>query len=194
MKIKKLKLLSSTILSCIIPLFGVIPVFAENTNGDYELSQTDNVISINDSVVNYQATSDETDSDVQYELDSIIVGLTNKASLELNEYNVDDFNEIDAKSVENLTSFSTNKIKEQRENNFVIDTNNVHYVNESTFNQKLEIELNTIGEHSVSNAIKELQSRDDVLFVQPNYTYKCPQIPNDTCKNEQYSIEKNGFK
>lgn len=177
MKKNKYKLLVSVVFSSILLLNTIVTAFADST--DDELT----VLSTPDEVI-------EIDENSSYALDSVIVELTNSASLELNDYTADDFSEIDAENVENLTEYSTERIKEQRENNILPDDTNVQSVNESSFSQILEISLNTCDDESLCTAIDELQKRDDVLFAQPNYIYKCDSVSNDTCKNEQYSIEK----
>lgn len=191
MKSIKFKLSTSLILVCVILLNALMPVFANSTTSKSE-AVIDSDVTTDDELLNL-STSDEvleTDEDVSYALDSIIVALTNEASLELNDYTVDDFDEIEADDVENLTEYSTKRIKEQRENNIEIDDSNVQSVSESSFNQILEISLSTSDEESLQSTIEELEKRDDVLSAQPNYIYKCESVSNDTCKNEQYAIEK----
>lgn len=98
MKKNKYKLLVSVVFSSILLLNTIVTAFADST--DDELT----VLSTPDEVI-------EIDENSSYALDSVIVELTNSASLELNDYTADDFSEIDAENVENLTEYSTERIK-----------------------------------------------------------------------------------
>lgn len=190
MKNKNIKILTCLILPCIIILNSFLQCFAfdeEDFNNVnlfvYETNK--NIINSNS-----ESTTDEIDETTSFALDSVVVQMTNKASLELKDYSVSEFSEVDAVSVEDLTEYSTEKIKEQRKDCIVDDKNNVSTVSENDFYQTLEIKLSTNDIDSLHKAINELSKREDVINVQPNYIYNAVSVPNDTCKNDQYTIEK----
>lgn len=196
MKNKNFKVLTCLILLCIIFINSFLQCFAfdkENSNNvDLFVSKANNNI-INS---NSESTADEIGETTSFALDSVVVQMTNKASLELKDYSVSDFSEVDAISVEDLTEYSTEKIKEQRKNDIEDDKNNVSTVSENDFYQTLEIKLSTNDIEGINRAINALDKRDDIINVQPNYICKAASVPNDTCKNDQYAIEKmiiNGY-
>lgn len=190
MKNKNFKVLTCLILLCIIFINSFLQCFAfdkENSNNvDLFVSKANNNI-INS---NSESTADEIGETTSFALDSVVVQMTNKASLELKDYSVSDFSEVDAISVEDLTEYSTEKIKEQRKNDIEDDKNNVSTVSENDFYQTLEIKLSTNDIEGINRAINALDKRDDIINVQPNYICKAASVPNDTCKNDQYAIEK----
>ncbi|MEE1317968.1 MAG: hypothetical protein UHD05_00515, partial [Ruminococcus sp.] len=90
MKYNKIKFGTILVLVYAMLLYAVMPVFANSTSINSEAVTEGHVVNDNDEVIT-QSTSDEaekTDEDNLYYLDSVIVQLTNKASLELNDYTV----------------------------------------------------------------------------------------------------------
>lgn len=190
MEHKDFKVLTCLILFCIMLFNSCLQCFALDEEHFNNVNLFVNEANNNIINSNSKSTTDEIDETTSFALDSVVVQMTNKASLELNDYSVSEFSEVDAVSVEDLTEYSIEKIKEQRKDDVEDDNYNVQTVNETSFNQMLEIKLSTNDINGVQEAINELSNRDDVLSVQPNYIYENDSIPNDTCKNDLYSIEK----
>ena len=112
--------------------------------------------------------------------DEIIVTFSNSKSKELKECTADDFSEVSAVSVDNLTKYSTEKLKKQRTHtnsvcNNIVSTDDC-VIDESDFNQSWLIKLNKRSKQNVLDCIKMLEQRDDVLSASPNYYYEKDDI------------------
>ncbi|MBQ2825249.1 MAG: S8 family serine peptidase [Clostridia bacterium] len=124
--------------------------------------------------------------------DSLIVIFKNKDSKNLETYNTDFFPEITATSIQDLTSHSKKKIKEQRNKNIqseltsaskVSATYDEMYVDENKFHQIVKINLKSKSKENVLKCIKKLEARDDILMALPNYIYKPTLTANDPAYN-----------
>lgn len=120
----------------------------------------------------------------------IIVTLTNNSSLQFNNYEASDFTEINATEVYNLTEHSTEQAKDELNNNSDYTQSDVQYVACDTFNQILDIKIDTEDKASTLSAIKEIETRSDVLYAEPNYIYSTDATPNDPCLSVQPATEK----
>ena len=94
--------------------------------------------------------------------DSVIVMLFNEQSLKLLTYTPDDFPVDNISEVRDLTSYSVEAIKEQRENG-------TNEINEKKFNQILKLTLTTKSKQAVLDTIKELEKVDFIMCAEPNY-------------------------
>lgn len=128
--------------------------------------------------------------------DSVMIVLTNDVSLQLKEYSVSDFNEVDCKSVINLTETTSNivaaklnGVENVSQNN--VEDNHIMFSNLndfdlSAYNQILCLTLKNPGKENVLSAINILQSRVDIKYVGPNYSVKiCSTSPDDTYYDKQ---------
>lgn len=130
--------------------------------------------------------------DDNFDEDSVLVVMSNAASLENLEFKKEDFGEIDCKSIKNITQTTTdivsakrsgNKITEQRSISSEYATFSDFYdINTAEFHQILSIELEEPGKDNVLAAIKKLEQRSDVLYAGPNYIFS---IKNQLAANEQ---------
>lgn len=155
-----------------------------------------------------------------FEDDSVLVIFDNKKSMELNNYDKNDFDDLDVKSVKDLTSNIVNDIKDactekaqvvknllnvrraSLDTIFISDdridsiTNNVYNEtknNYDSFHQIVEIKLNENSKQNVLDVIEELEKRDDILVAEPNYIIEVDSssvTPNDTYLNEQWAVDK----
>ena len=134
--------------------------------------------------------------DEDFESDSIVVVLNNGISRNLKEYSPKDFSEVSAISVEHITKFTTEIIKEQREYTATTKSakqgldltrnNDVFYVEEDTFHQILLLKLNQKSKQNVLDCIKTLEKRDDVMMAFPNYYTKCCLIDNAISTTDEF--------
>ena len=139
---------------------------------------------------------------------SVIVFMTNEASLSKFQYNTSDFSAINCKSVTNLSHYTTEKVemllsKNTELTNQTSDNDELHSeletVDLSMFNQVLCLELEQTGKDNVMEAIKLLEQHPDVLCAGPNYTftlenepiYTVPDAPSYLLKNSLRSITTN---
>ena len=119
--------------------------------------------------------------------DSIIVVLKNDFSLISKTYLCNDFNEINCINVEDLTENSIDILQKQiiaeqtgdwsllskhKENNMLIDVD--------SFNRILCLTIGNPGKENVLTAIKELEKRNDVYSVEPNYIESLDLSTDDT--------------
>lgn len=136
---------------------------------------------------------------------SVIVFMTNEASLSKFQYNTSDFSAINCKSVTNLSHYTTEKVemllsKNTELTNRTSDNDELHSeletVDLSMFNQVLCLELEQTGKDNVMEAIKLLEQHPDVLCAGPNYTftlenepiYSVPDIPSYLPENSLRSV------
>ncbi len=119
--------------------------------------------------------------------DSIIVVLKNDISLISKTYLCNDFNEINCVNVEDLTENSIDILQKQimaeqtgdwtlltkhKENNMLIDID--------SFNRILCLTIGNPDKENVIKAIKELEKRNDVYSVEPNYIESLDSSADDT--------------
>ena len=119
--------------------------------------------------------------------DSIIVVLKNDFSLISKTYLCNDFKEINCINVEDLTENSIDILQKQitaeqtgdwsllskhKENNMLIDVD--------SFNRILCLTIGNPGKENVLTAIKELEKRNDVYSVEPNYIESLDLSTDDT--------------
>ena len=214
MKRKRLKTLTSLLLSIIIILSSIVSLSAaEIYNG--EIVSEEGVIINQEKKKICEATLDN-----NFEEDSVIVVFNNDTSLELHDFDKGDFSDIGAKNVHELTSYTSEEIKDvcidkaqtvmsasdtyaTLSDNFELSSMNevdfVNYIDDeikeeySSFHQMIEIKLNIKSKQNVLDVIRELEKRDDVLVAEPNYIIELDSssvVPNDTYVNEQWAINK----
>lgn len=110
--------------------------------------------------------------DDDFEDDNILVMFTNEASLKFLTYTADDFSEIGATEVIDLTAKIADYLKYQldaMENGMVIPEEVL--IAASEFHQVLQIELDKNDKQNVLDAVHTVEQRDDVLLAQPNFLY-----------------------
>jgi len=128
--------------------------------------------------------------DDDFEDDSVIVVLKNAISRKLENHTAKAYDEIDVKSVTELTSRTKNKIKNQRtraeRSKAGLElsseaTSDELYVGEYKFHQIVKLDLGIKSKENVLECIKKLEARDDVLMAIPNYRFKPTSVavPND---------------
>ncbi len=116
-----------------------------------------------------------------FEDDSVMVILTNEASLSGKVYAASDFSEIACSSVNDLTSTSSALIQAKLRGEdaaAVCGTDSVsspfsylYDIDTSTFNSVLCLKLSEPGKRNVLAAIKVLENRPDVKCAEPNYIF-----------------------
>ncbi len=116
----------------------------------------------------------------EFESDSIIVVFNKKTTRQLNDYEADDFDEVNAVEVDDLTKYSVEKYK-----GIAMSSSS-----DLDFNQTLEVKIESDGKEDVLEAISKLEDREDILYVQPNYIYTMCAVPNDSRINEQWAIDR----
>ena len=128
MKIRKFKVLTGLLLSFIIMVNSILPIFAADIE-DIQLKSEElafDVVNDNISEEKYicQASPDEA-----FANDSLIVTMKNNVSLQFNDYDIDDFPEINAVSVENLSPYTYEAVKSKYEailaENIGVEKNNL---------------------------------------------------------------------
>lgn len=156
------------------------------------IANSENAVATSEEKIYCTATLDSDFAD-----DSVIVVMTNSASLAFKEYRAADFSEIDCKSVQNLTD-RLDSIMQAKVNGYT-DTSQINVsldiANSASFKELdpqkytkiLNIELKESGKANVLSAIKLLEKRSDILYVGPNYHYYPQAIPNDTYYSQQQS-------
>ena len=60
---------------------------------------------------------------------------------------------------------------------------------EDHYYQAIELTLDTTSKQQVLDTIQELEKRDDILIVQPNYTYTLCSVPNDPSLGDQWAVD-----
>lgn len=128
--------------------------------------------------------------DEEFVSDELIVVFNNETSLKLKNYTTDDFKEISAVSVKNLTNYTTEAIKQQREGKSALSlsSEDSNYISEDNYHQFFLIKLDKKSKENVLRSIKLLEQRDDVISVSPNYTFKvdlaCPSTHDEATLDE----------
>ena len=114
--------------------------------------------------------------------DSIIIVLSKEETDRLKDYTIDDFPEIDCKSVSDLMPYTVEAYKEKRKNNkdYLIDFDK--------FNRILSLELNEKSKENVLRGIKELEKRPEILVAEPDKEIKTASIPDDNKISEQWAL------
>ena len=114
--------------------------------------------------------------DDQFTDDGIFVVLSNKASLNFNQFHSKDFSEIDCVAVTEYSSASGKKIHAQVEALSEAKASgkelcSVDIKKIQTFNQVLYLKLANPGKKNVLDAIDKLMLREDVIYAGPNFIY-----------------------
>ena len=118
----------------------------------------------------------------EFSYDNVLVMLTNEASLKLHDWDVTDFQELDAGRIIIVNDFSVDALKMQQEQALPGEkVANQSYIDEKTFNTILRIDLNNPGREQVLNAIRLLENREDVLIAEPNHIYRRRDGDLDFC-------------
>lgn len=158
--------------------------------------------------------------------DSVLVMYSRDSSHDLSTITKQDFPEIEAEAVTELSSGTKERIRNKRnivkqemdevvaleskldmtqmrrlsqtaaisDSHAAMESNIAARVSElkqleDQFNQCVEIKLKTKGKQQVLNAINELEKREDILIVQPNYTYSLCSAPNDEYYSDQWAAK-----
>lgn len=202
------KILTSIILSVIIFSINIISSSAVTFNYAIE---NEEVFSVNDEKKQICTATLEDD----FKDDSVLVMFNNNTSLKLDYFDKTDFSNINVKSVNDITKYTVQSIRNEcvskatdtasvlakTSTNLVAQEQDFDesYLDEdlkvkySGFHQMVEIKLESTGKQEVLNAIKELEKREDVLAVEPNYIIHLDSstvVPNDTYVSEQWAIDK----
>ena len=166
-----MKRLTSIVLAFMMTICYITPVF-DVTSAGIDL---DSKIST-DAKVYSKATLED-----QFADDGVLVVLSNKASLQFQEFKSSDFSEIGCLAVTDYSSASGKKVQAQVEalseakaspNELrSVDTTKIH-----TFNQVLYLELANPGKKNVLDAIDKLMLREDVIYAGPNYIYSLEPV------------------
>ncbi len=122
--------------------------------------------------------------------DSVLVVLNTLTSLKCQTYSEADFSEIKASDVNHITAYSESVVQKALKNAetaaaFRSTIVEVEPVDLSTYRQVLYIELENPGKDKVLEAIKELEKREDVWYVGPDY-YLEPCSDTSTQTYEEY--------
>ena len=120
----------------------------------------------------------------------VIVVMNNEASLELNDYTVEDFSEINCKEIQDFSSATKLKANEQLDTLYYAFKNRTsledkEIVSYKEYNQVICLELEETGKTNVLDSIETLQEREDVLYAGPDYAISVGKIPNDPGYNLQ---------
>ena len=114
---------------------------------------------------------------VSFSDDTIMVVLTNKASLSHKKYTVTDFPEIDCVEVEELTEELWEKVITHKHSD---SCNKSLEIDEETFNRIIKLKIANAGKDNVIAGIRKLEKRTDVKGANPSYTqYSLDVIPDD---------------
>lgn len=116
------------------------------------------VLGVKEEKVYCNATLDE-----NFEEYSVMVVITNIASLQFHTYTPEDFPEIQCADVNDLSTASASRVQAKLNGEYIKDVNIYEY------NQILCLRLKNPGKQNVLDAIKELEKREDVLSASPNY-------------------------
>jgi len=122
--------------------------------------------------------------------DSVLVVLNTLTSLKFQTYSAEDFSEIKAKNVSHITAYSESvvqKVLNSAETSAAFESTMVEVepVDLSTYRQVLYVELEDTGKDKVLEAIQELEKREDILYVGPDY-YLEPCSDTSTQTYEAY--------
>lgn len=122
----------------------------------------------------------------------VLVVMSNQASLQFNQYDDRDFDEISCKNVSNLSAAMEEKAK-TASIEIASKNQDIRSINNkiSTYNQVLCLELEYAGKENVLQAIQKLQKRDDVIYAGPDYVMQlCSTTPNDSSYYKQWAADK----
>ena len=117
--------------------------------------------------------------DENFSCDSILVTLTEQESLMFKEYDIKDFQIIDAVDVIELTKYTTQQLKNNKG-----QSNNI-----SNYKRSLKICVKKNNKQEILDAINVLNSRDDIYAAEPNFLGEyLTVIPNDEYVDNQWAI------
>ena len=128
--------------------------------------------------------------------DSIMVVMSNAASMEFAEYSTADFSEIDCLSVEELSTVTTSDVKARWQEVQALAT--ARNVSQESIKQAFGeyqrvfcIKLQDGSKQNVLDTIDELQKRDDVIYAGPDYIITANSTsPDDDYYEDQWAIDK----
>ena len=116
------------------------------------------VLGVKEEKVYCNATLDD-----EFEEYSVMVVMTNIASLQFNTYTPEDFPEIQCAEVNDLSTAAASRVQAKLNGEYIKDVNIYEY------NQILCLRLKNPGKQNVLDAIKELEKREDIKSANPNY-------------------------
>ena len=116
------------------------------------------VLGVKEEKVYCNATLDD-----EFEEYSVMVVMTNIASLQFNTYTPEDFPEIQCADVNDLSTASASRVQAKLNGEYIKDVDIYEY------NQILCLRLKNPGKQNVLDAIKELEKREDIKSANPNY-------------------------
>ena len=116
------------------------------------------VLGVKEEKVYCNATLDD-----EFEEYSVMVVMTNIASLQFKTYTPEDFPEIQCADVNDLSTASASRVQAKLNGEYIKDVNIYEY------NQILCLRLKNPGKQNVLDAIKELEKREDIKSASPNY-------------------------
>lgn len=126
----------------------------------------------------YNGTIDDNFSD-----NKIIIVLSKEETNKYKDYTVEDFPEINCKSVIDLTASSSEIFKNKDSKN-----NEKILINREKFNRILCLELNEKSKEEVLLGIKKLEKRKEILSAEPNLIFQLSNVPNDSRISEQWGL------
>ena len=118
------------------------------------------VLGVKEEKVYCNATLDD-----EFEEYSVMVVMTNIASLQFKTYTPEDFPEIQCADVNDLSTASASRVQAKLNGEYIKDVDIYEY------NQILCLRLKNPGKQNVLDAIKELEKREDIKSASPNYIY-----------------------
>ena len=107
--------------------------------------------------------------DDEFSDDKILVVLSREETKKYKNYSVNDFPEIDCKSITDLTNDIVNIAKNDKFNDNVL-------INSDRFNRILCLELKEKSKDNVIRGIKKIEKRNEVISAGPNYFAKTTSI------------------
>lgn len=136
-------------------------------------------------------TAAEVTSDTNFVDDQVIVTLTKRETRKFLDYSADDFQEIDAVSVEDLTASTVDWVEKQVRG---IPTEEEMLVNVENFRRVLCITLATSGRSEVLEAVSRLEQKNGIESASPNYIYEevlaaAADKVNDPCADQQWGLD-----
>ncbi|MBE7088010.1 MAG: hypothetical protein E7370_00595 [Clostridiales bacterium] len=143
-----------------------------------------NLLSYNSGITAYahEITANENEDFAE---DSIVVVLTKEATRQFLDYTVEDFKEINAIAVYDLTAETVGWVEKQV---LGIPTQEKMLINIENFRRILKIQISENNKENVSNAISILEQREDVESASPNYILKTNATSNDIKRNFQWGL------
>lgn len=172
-----MKRLTSIVLVFMMTICLITPVLSVTSNridSDSKISAEAKVYS--------KATLDD-----QFADDGVLVVLSNKASLQFQEFESSDFSDIGCLAVTDYSSAFGEKIRAQVDilSKATASTRELQSVDTAKiqgYNQVLYLRLSNTGKQNVLDAIKKLMLREDVIYAGPDYIYSVEPTaigPND---------------